>query len=325
MKIIVTGGAGYIGSHIVKDLIDNGNDVTIFDDLSTGKLENIDSRSIFIKGNTLNLVDVNSAFNNNFDALIHLAAFKDANDSMLNMVEYSNNNIVGSLNIMNACIKFGINKVVLSSTAAVYGLPNYLPIDEMHPLNPLNYYGETKKIIENTLQWYSRCYNLKFAILRYFNAAGYDSKNRIKGLEINPSNLIPIVMETAIGKRKKIEVFGNDFDTKDGTGIRDYIHVTDLSNAHLKSLDYLVNSKKNVIINLGTSIGYSVLDIIQMTEKISNKKVKYSIVDRRIGDPDSVLASNQLAKDILEWEPKHSDLDNLIRSTWVVYNENQFR
>lgn len=322
MKIIVTGGAGYIGSHIVKDLIDNGNDVTIFDDLSTGKQENVDSRSFFIKGSTLNLVDVDSAFNNNFDALIHLAAFKDANDSMLNMVKYSNNNIVGSLNVMNACIKFGINKVILSSTAAVYGLPNYLPIDEIHPLNPLNYYGETKKVIENTLEWYSRCYNLNFVILRYFNAAGYDSKNRKKGLEQNPSNLIPIVMETAIGKRKKIEVFGNDFDTKDGTGVRDYIHVTDLSSAHLKSLDYLVNSKKNIIINLGTTIGYSVLDIIQMTENISNKKVKYSIVDRRIGDADAVLASNQLAKDILEWEPKFSDLDNLIRSTWVIYNEN---
>ena len=319
MRVLVTGGAGYIGSHVVLELCDKGYEVVVLDDLSSGNKGAVDKRAKFINGSTLNNSDVELGLEK-VEAVIHLAAFKAAGESMLDPIKYSQNNILGSINLLNAIIKHKINSFVFSSTAAVYGYPEYLPLDENHPLEPINYYGFTKLEIEKILQWYSELKGLKFAALRYFNAAGYDINGRLNFLEKNPANLIPTTMEVASGMRNKMHVFGNDYNTHDGTGLRDYIHVSDLAEAHLKALDFL-NNNNNIKVNLSSGERHSVMDVIDMTKKISGKEINYEIVERRPGDPAELYASSDLAYDALHWKPKYSDLKTLIESTWDVYNK----
>ena len=319
MRVLVTGGAGYIGSHVVLELCENGYEVVVLDDLSSGNKGAVDSRAKFINGSTLNNSDIELGLEK-VEAVIHLAAFKAAGESMLEPIKYSQNNIMGTINLLNAIIKHKINSFVFSSTAAVYGFPEYLPLDENHPLTPINYYGFTKLEIERILQWYSKLKGLKFAALRYFNAAGYDINGRLNFLEKNPANLIPITMEVASGMRNKMHVFGNDYDTHDGTGLRDYIHVSDLAEAHVKALNFLQNNN-TLTVNLSTGQQHSVIDVINMTNKISSKEIDYEIVERRPGDPAELYASSDLAYDTLNWKPKYSDLKTLIQSTWNVYNK----
>ena len=318
MKILVTGGAGYIGSHIVLSLCEKGYEVIVLDDLSTGSQDAIDNRAKFILGSTLSKEDTNKALID-VDAVIHLAAFKSAGESMLYPSKYSQNNIAGTINLINVMIDHNIKIFIFSSTAAVYGYPEYLPIDENHPLNPINFYGFTKLEIERILHWYNNLTGLKYATLRYFNAAGYDNKGRINHLEKNPQNLIPIVMEVASGYRERLDIFGNDYKTKDGTGMRDYVHVTDLAAAHIKAINYL-NNNESLTINLATGQSHSVLDVIEMTKKISGKEISYDFANRRDGDPDQLFSSSTIASDLLEWEPEHSDLDIIIKDTWGVYS-----
>ena len=317
MKILVTGGAGYIGSHVVIALCEGGYEVVVLDDLSTGNREAVDNRAEFIQGSTLNNDNMATALNG-VDAVIHLAAFKAAGESMIDPGKYSQNNISGTISLLNAMITHGVDKFIFSSTAAVYGYPKYLPLDENHPLEPINYYGFTKLEIERILKWYGELKGLKFAALRYFNAAGYDPEGRIRFLENNPANLIPIVMEVASGRREKMEVFGNDYDTSDGTGVRDYIHVTDLASAHVKAIEYL-KTNDSITVNLATGESHSVLDIIQETKEVSGKDIPFNIVDRRPGDPAELYAGTTLAFDQLNWRVKHSDLNALIKTTWQVY------
>ena len=319
MRVLVTGGAGYIGSHVVLELCDKGYEVVVLDDLSSGNKGAVDKRAKFINGSTLNNSDLELGLEK-VEAVIHLAAFKAAGESMVDPIKYSQNNILGSINLLNAIIKHKINSFVFSSTAAVYGYPEYLPLDENHPLEPINYYGFTKLEIEKILQWYSELKGLKFAALRYFNAAGYDINGRLNFLEKNPANLIPTTMEVASGMRNKMHVFGNDYNTHDGTGLRDYIHVSDLAEAHLKALDFL-NNNINIKVNLSSGEKHSVIDVIDMTKKISGKEINYEIVERRPGDPAELYASSDLAYDALHWKPKYSDLKTLIESTWDVYNK----
>lgn len=319
MRVLVTGGAGYIGSHVVLELCDKGYEVVVLDDLSSGNKGAVDKRAKFINGSTLNNSDVELGLEK-VEAVIHLAAFKAAGESMLDPIKYSQNNILGSINLLNAIIKHKINSFVFSSTAAVYGYPEYLPLDENHPLEPINYYGFTKLEIEKILHWYSDLKGLKFAALRYFNAAGYDINGRLNFLEKNPANLIPTTMEVASGMRNKMHVFGNDYNTYDGTGLRDYIHVSDLAEAHLKALDFL-NNNNNIKVNLSSGERHSVMDVIDMTKKISGKEINYEIVERRPGDPAELYASSDLASEALHWKPKYSDLKTLIESTWDVYNK----
>ena len=319
MRVLVTGGAGYIGSHVVLELCDKGYEVVVLDDLSSGNKGAVDKRAKFINGSTLNNSDVELGLEK-VEAVIHLAAFKAAGESMLDPIKYSQNNILGSINLLNAIIKHKINSFVFSSTAAVYGYPKYLPLDENHPLEPINYYGFTKLEIEKILHWYSDLKGLKFAALRYFNAAGYDINGRLNFLEKNPANLIPTTMEVASGMRNKMHVFGNDYNTHDGTGLRDYIHVSDLAEAHLKALDFL-NNNNNIKVNLSSGERHSVIDVIDMTKKISGKEINYEIVERRPGDPAELYASSDLAYEALHWKPKYSDLKTLIESTWDVYNK----
>ena len=321
MKILVAGGAGYIGSHVVFELIDQGHDVTIFDDMSLGSEKNIDSRANFVKGSTMVESDLDSVCQDRFDCVLHFAAWKAAGESMTNPGKYAKNNLNGTINLINACDKYDIGYFVFSSSAAVYGMPEYLPLDEMHPLNPGNYYGATKLMVEKNLEWFSELKGMKYASLRYFNAAGYDVQGRITGLEKNPQNLIPITMEVACGIKDDMKVFGNDYSTEDGTGVRDYIHVNDLAVAHVNALDYLVNNNKDLLVNLGTGKGHSVLSVIEKTEEITGKAVKFEVVDRRNGDPDTIISISELANDLINWTPIHSDLDTLIRSTWQVYKE----
>jgi UDP-glucose 4-epimerase len=320
MKILVVGGAGYIGSHVVKKLCDLKHDVTVYDNLSTGFKINIDKRAKFVKGDILDFEKLSKTMKG-FDAVMHLAALKNAGTSMVDVENYAKINISGTINILNAMVKNDVKNIVFSSSAAVYGNPKYIPMDEKHPLEPENFYGFTKLEIERILEWYSKLKGINYAALRYFNAAGYGDIKVIRGLEQNPANLIPIVMEVAIGKRKSLEVYGDDYKTKDGTGVRDYIHVLDLADAHAIALDYLKKQNRNLIVNLATSKGYSVIDIITYTEKIIGKKINYKIVARRFGDPSLVIADSALAKKLLGWTSKYSELEYIIKSTWKAYNK----
>ena len=323
MKILVVGGAGYIGSHFVLEASKKGNKITVFDDLSSGFRSNLDDNISFYKGSTLSKKDLDSVMlSDNFDAVVHLAAYKAAGESMLNPGKYASNNIIGGLNLIESCFKNNIKNIIFSSSAAVYGTPQYTPIDELHPLIPINYYGYSKLIIEQNLKWYSKLKGIRYASLRYFNAAGYDSDFKKFRTELDPQNLIPIVMEVALEKRNQLKVFGDDYATPDGTGIRDYIHVKDLAEGHLASIDYIIRNNKNLEINLGTGEGFSVLDIVKKTEIISNKKINYVISERRAGDPDIVLSSSKKAEKLIKWSPTKSDLDNIIKSSWATYNHN---
>lgn len=324
MKIAVIGGAGYIGSHTVRELLDRGHQVAVFDNLSSGLTQNLFSEALFVQGDILNPEDLNQFFETfQPEGVVHLAAFKAAGESMLTPEKYSTNNISGSINIINAAATHGVQYFVFSSSAAVYGSPNYSPVDENHPTVPENYYGYTKLAIEGFLSWYDKLRGMKFAALRYFNAAGYDVKGRLTGLERNPANLIPVVMEVAQGKRKEVLIFGNDYDTPDGTGVRDYIHVNDLSIGHGMAFEKLQKDNTSFIVNLGVQQGASVLDIIQMTEKISGKKVPYRIVERRPGDPASLIANPAKAKALMGWEAKYSSLETILSTTWNAYEANK--
>ena len=323
MKILVIGGAGYIGSHFVLEAYKKGNDITVFDDLSSGFKSNLNDNVSFYEGSTLSKKELNSVMlSDNFDVAVHLAAFKAAGESMLNPGKYAINNIVGGLNLIESCVRNNIKNVIFSSSAAVYGTPQYTPIDENHPLLPINYYGYSKLIIEQNLKWFSKLKGIRYASLRYFNAAGYDSDCKKFQVESDPQNLIPLVMEVALEKRAQLKVFGDDYATPDGTGIRDYIHVTDLAEGHLASIDYIINNDENLEINLGTGEGFSVLDIVKKTENIANKKIKYIISERRAGDPDIVISSSKKANQLIGWSPERSDLDTIIKSSWATYSYN---
>ena len=319
MKILVTGGAGYIGSHVVYELIDQGHDVTILDDMSLGLEENIDPRSIFVQGSTHSDSDLDSVLSVDFDGIIHLAAWKAAGESMTDPAKYAHNNLIGTINLLNACDRHGIKRFVFSSTSSVYGNPEYIPIDENHPTEPISYYGETKLQVEKNLKWFSELKGIRFGVLRYFNAAGYDIKGRIKGRERNALNLIPIAMEVAAGIREKMQVFGDNYDTHDGTGVRDYIHVSDLAIAHRKALNYISENDKDLLVNLATGEGHSVLDVINKSKEVSGRDIPFDIVGRRAGDPATVVAVSNRANKVLDWSTKYSDLDTLIRTSWDIY------
>lgn len=320
MKILVVGGAGYIGAHVVYDLLRAGHHVRVFDNMSTGRAENLFPNAEFTDGDILDKVAIKKAMSG-IDAVIHLAAKKAVGESMINPEKYSENNITGTLNVLNAMAEEGVRYFVFSSSAAVYGMPKESAIDESCPVNPINFYGFTKLEIERFLGWYDQLKGIRFVSLRYFNAVGYATDGAIRGLEQNPQNLLPIIMEVAIGQREKINIFGNDYPTPDGTCIRDYIHVSDLAEAHTKSLDYLSHGGDSQIFNLGTGRGYSVLEMVQTTERVLGKTISYEFAKRRDGDPAVLTAVAQKANQILKWKPHYSDLETIIVSTWQAYHQ----
>ena len=322
MNILIIGGAGYIGSHVAREFLDRGHRVTVYDNLSSGLRENLFPEAAFIHGDILDYPELVKAMKNGFDALVHLAAFKAAGESMLKPEKYARNNITGTINIINAALETGIKNIVFSSSAAVYGEPEYLPIDEKHPLKPENFYGYTKLEIERILQWYDKLSGMRSACLRYFNAAGYDIKGRIKGLEQNPANLLPIIMEAAIGMRKELQIYGNDYDTPDGTCIRDYIHVSDLATGHAAALDYIIINDKSLVVNLGSETGISVNEVTETARRVTGKPIPAKVVERRAGDPAKLTASSSLARELLGWQAQYSDMDTLIKTSWEAYKAN---
>jgi len=319
MKILIIGGAGYIGSHVVRECLDQGHTVTVFDNLSSGLRVNLFADARFVHGDIMDSMALTHTAAEGFDALVHLAAFKAAGESMIKPEKYSLNNINGTVNILNAASEGGIQNIVFSSSAAVYGEPQYLPIDENHPKAPANYYGFTKREIERLLEWYEKLRGIRFASLRYFNAAGYDVKGRITGKELNPANLIPVIMEAASGVRTEVQVFGDDYDTPDGTCIRDYIHVNDLATAHVKALDYISKEGKSLTVNLGTGTGTSVLDVIKTARTITGQEIPVKTAGRRAGDPARLTASADLAREKLGWKTQYSDMETIIRTNWEIY------
>ena len=320
MNVIVFGGAGYIGSHVVKALLNAGHSVTVFDNLSSGREENLFKQAGFIKGDILDQIELSDAFQSaDFDAAVHLAAFKAAGESMIKPEKYSVNNITGTINILNAMCDADVGLMVFSSSAAVFGEPERLPIDEEHPLNPENYYGFTKLEIERFLAWYDKLKGIKFAALRYFNAAGYDVDGEIRGLERSPANILPVIMEAAAGMRNRIQVFGDDYNTADGTGVRDYVHVTDLADAHVRALDYISRKNESLTVNLGSESGLSVFELLEEARRISGQEIPAEVVGRRPGDPAKLVASSVKARELLGWTAKYSDCETLIKTSWDVY------
>ena len=319
MKILVIGGAGYIGSHVCRELLDHGHFVCVYDNLSTGQKDNLFTDAEFVRGDILDPESLYNTAKGGFDALIHLAAFKAAGESMEKPGKYAVNNISGTINILNSAVKAKIQNIVFSSSAAVYGEPEYMPVDEKHPTIPENFYGFTKLDIERLLDWYDRLKGIRFAALRYFNAAGYDAKGRIRGLEQNPANLLPIIMEVAVGERERLDIYGNNYDTPDGTCIRDYIHVSDLATGHLAALEYISSKEASLIVNLGSEKGVSVLEMVEATRRLTGKPIPAVITERRPGDPAKLVSSARLAWETMKWSTVYSDVETLVSSSWEAY------
>lgn len=321
MKVLVLGGAGYIGAHTVLELLDAKHSVVVFDNFSTGQRLNIDQRATVFEGDILSKKDLKNVFRvNRFDLVMHFSALKAPGESMIHPELYSEINITGTLNVLNQMLKSKVYKFIFSSSSSVYGEPINNKIDEDHALEPLSFYGFTKLEIERVLIWYSRTTKLKFISLRYFNAAGYDQKSRIKIPEKDAPNLIPKIMKVLLGRDRKLKVYGSDYDTKDGTCVRDYVHVTDLARAHLDSLNSLKEDSKPLFLNLATGNGYSVLEIIFEIEKQSGLKVKYEFADRRKGDPSIVISKSKYKSSPINWKPRFSDLKNIVNSVLLIYN-----
>jgi len=319
-NILVIGGAGYIGSQTVLALLEKNYNVIVFDNLCAGHQEVLPESVKFWLGDITKIDDLEKVFENNqIDGVVHFAANPATNDDISeNIHKYYRNNFIGTLNVAEALVKYGVKNVVFSSTAAVYGSPEALPIKETQSLLPLNLYGQTKLMAEKMLFDFSRMYGTNTICLRYFNACGADKNGRTGENHHPETHLIPIILEVAQGKREFITIFGNDYDTKDGTCVRDYIHTMDLATAHVLALEKMFESEVRVAesINVATGNGYTNLEIIKTVEKVTGKKILLKYGNRRPGDWDSAYADNTKAREYLGWEPKHSDLENIIQTAW---------
>ena len=315
MKVLITGGAGYIGSHCNRYFAEKGVETVVLDDLSSGHREAVtDGR--FVEGDfgDRGLLD-KVLGTEKFDGIIHFAAFIDVAESVAEPAKYYENNVVKMKTLLDAAVAHGVKHFVFSSTAAVFGEPEYVPIDEAHPKKPINAYGATKLIGEQMLADYGRAYGLRSCSFRYFNAAGDSADGRI-GEAHNPEHhLIPLVLRASLAN-KAMKVFGTDYDTRDGSCIRDYVHVEDLAEAHYLGLKYIMENDGNHAFNLGSSEGFSVLEILHEAERVTGEPVPHDIADRRPGDPAVLIASNKKAKDVLGWEPKRSEVQTILRDAW---------
>ncbi len=315
-KLLVTGGAGYVGSHCCKLFAEAGWEVTVFDNLSTGWREFVQWGDL-IEGDLLDRTAVNNAVNQvKPDAVAHFAALSLVGVSVSSPETYYRNNVLGSLNLMEAMTDADVNKMIFSSTCATYGIPQHMPIDESHPQAPINPYGSSKLMVERILADYSKAHDFKYVALRYFNAAGADAAARIGERHEPETHVIPLAIRGAMTDDYTFTILGDDFDTRDGTCVRDYIHVDDLADAHKRALDYLFAGGKSDVFNLGTGKGTTVKEIAAAVEKASGKPLNLSIGARRAGDPAALYSDPRHAKDILGWEAKHSDIDNIVGSAW---------
>lgn len=317
MKLLVLGGAGYIGSHTATEILDNGHEVVIADNLVTGYREAIPEKATFYQGDLRDkdfLVDLLNK--EKVDAVIHFAAFSLVGESVTNPLKYYENNLYGTKVLLDAMIETGVDKIVFSSTAATYGEPENIPILESDRTCPTNPYGETKLAMEKMISWAAKAHGLHFVSLRYFNACGAHKSGKIGEAHNPESHLIPLVLQVPNGKREFVSIYGNDYDTPDGTCIRDYIHVTDLAKAHILAVEYLMNGGESDIFNLGNGVGYSVKEVIETARKVTGHPIPAKEEARRAGDPARLVASGKKAKEILGWEPEIKDLADIINSAW---------
>lgn len=316
MNILVTGGAGYIGSHAVRLLLRAGHDVVIFDNLIFGHADFAQDCPL-IQGDLSNTTLLEKTFKQHQpQAVLHFAAYAYVGESVENPGKYYQNNVGSTLHLLDAMVRHRVKKLVFSSTCATYGIPNKTPLTEDHPQVPINPYGQTKKMVEQILTDFDRAHGLHSVCLRYFNAAGADPDGGI-GEDHNPeTHLIPLVLDAAIGRRPQITVYGTDYDTTDGTCIRDYIHVTDLADAHVRALDFLQRENRSDFFNLGNGQGFSVKEIIRASEKVTGKKIPVHYGERRPGDPAILVGSAEKAKSVLGWQPRYNDIHTIIQTAW---------
>lgn len=320
--ILIIGGAGYIGAHINKQLNINGYETIVFDNLSYGH-ESFVKWGIFEYGDLGNINDIRKIFRKySITAVMQFAAFTYVGESVKDPQKYYINNVCNTLNLIKVMLEFNVKTLVFSSTCATYGNPIEIPITETHPQNPISPYGHGKLMVETILLDYSNAYNLKYVSLRYFNAAGADPDSEIGELHNPETHLIPLILDAAIGKRDNIKIFGTDYKTPDGTCIRDYIHVTDLADAHLKALQYLENGGESDNFNLGNGNGFSVLEVIEKAREITGKEIVAIEEKRRQGDPPILVGSSNKARNILKWKPKYEDLTKIIETAWNWHKKN---
>jgi UDP-glucose 4-epimerase len=315
-KILVTGGAGFIGSQMVDMLLKNGYDPVALDDLSTGFKQSVLGANLIV-GNFGDEKLLDQLFaEQKFAAVMHFAAFIQVGESVNQPVKYYHNNVGNTLTLLETMVRHKIKCFIFSSTAAVYGEPEFIPINEQHPKNPVNPYGRSKYIIEQILPDYESAYGLRSIALRYFNAAGADPEGRIGPRHEPASHLIPLVLQAASGRKSEIAIFGKDYPTKDGTCLRDYIHIVDLCSAHLLALEKLLQGGSSNVYNLGNGSGYSVLEVIETAKNIAKRPIKAVENSRRAGDPAVLVADSSKAKTELNWHPKYPDIENIIKHAW---------
>lgn len=316
MKILVVGGAGYIGSHMVKFLNAKGFDVTVFDNLSRGFRDAIVGGEL-VEGDLQNREQLDELFSaKSFDAVMHFASFIEVGESVREPAKYYRNNFVCTQILLDAMLEHEISNFVFSSTAAIFGEPQYTPIGENHPRNPINPYGRSKLMVEQLLEDYDKAYGLKSISLRYFNAAGADPDGELGERHDPETHLIPLVLQAASGRREEITIFGDDYDTADGTCIRDFIHVQDLCEAHTLALDYLQSTRKTACFNLGNGRGFSVREVIDCARRVTGRSIRVTIETRRPGDPAVLVADSSRARQELGWNPAMSDLENIVATAW---------
>lgn len=317
MAILVLGGAGYIGSHAVYELIDAGKEVVIADNLETGHIEAVHPKAKFYQGDIRDRAFIDSVFDHEqIDGVIHFAANSLVGESMTDPLKYYDNNLCGTKVLLESMVAHGIDKIVFSSTAATYGEPERVPILETDRTEPTNCYGETKLSMEKMFKWTGLAHGLRFVSLRYFNACGAHVSGQIGEAHNPESHLIPLILQVPNGQREFISIFGDDYDTKDGTCIRDYIHVTDLAQAHILAMDYLMRGGESDIFNLGNGVGFTVKEVIDTARTVTGHPIPAKVTPRRAGDPAQLIASSEKARSVLGWNPQHADLEEIISSAW---------
>lgn len=323
MSILVCGGAGYIGSHCVYKLVEEGQDVIVVDNLQTGHRDAVHPKAKFYQGDIRDIDFLDGVFRENkIDAVIHFAANSLVGESMEVPIKYYNNNVYGTMVLLESMIKSNVKKIVFSSSAAVYGEAKDIPLTEESDTTPTNTYGETKLAMEKMMKWADRANGVKYVPLRYFNVAGAHEGGFI-GEDHNPeTHLIPLVLQVPLGKREKIMIFGDDYTTKDGTCIRDYIHVEDLIDAHLLALKWLMDGNESSVFNLGNGNGFSVKEIIDAARRVAGHKIPEETANRRPGDPAVLIASSKKAQELLGWVPKHNNIEEIISSAWNFHKNN---
>lgn len=322
MAILVCGGAGYVGSHAVHELIQQNEDVVIVDNLQTGHKQAIHPQAKFYQGDIRDAVILDKIFTENkIDAIIHFAANSLVGESMVEPLKYFNNNVYGMQVLLESMVKHKIDKIVFSSTAAVYGEPKRVPIMEDDETKPTNPYGETKLTMEKMMKWVNKANGINYVSLRYFNVAGALDDGSIGEDHTPETHLIPLILQVPLKKREHITIFGEDYPTEDGTCLRDYIHVIDLADAHIRAMNYLRSGKESNIFNLGNGKGFSVKEMIAAAEKATGESIKVEVGARRAGDPAQLIASSEKAQTILGWKPRYTNIEQIIKTAWTFHKK----